>query len=224
MMEWIIFAKELVVRMSSKHTWYVIITSVLLYVYIDIKRDIKSVKRRHYSFELANNHSNYINLRLNVIRKQIGATQLSISGFHNGIVTFERLHIQHMSRIFEAKASDVMSKDDITDKYPTIKFQAQINRMIADNYIYIKDVENCEDLTIQMVMKQYHVKSVIYMPIRFKNELGKRVVGGFACVEYDKKTNFDEKYLSAVQGQMKEVEFMIDNAISKSPKVAKKEL
>ena len=40
MMEWIIFAKELVVRMSSKHTWYVIITSVLLYVYIDIKRDI----------------------------------------------------------------------------------------------------------------------------------------------------------------------------------------
>ena len=223
-MEYYIIAKSFISRMNSKHAWYTVITLLLLYVYIDIKREIKSVKKLNYSFELANTHSNYINLRLNVIRKQIGASQLSISGFHNGVITFERLHIQHMSRIFEAKADSVLSKDDITDKYPTIKFQSQINRMIAEDYVYVKDVNECDDLTIQMVMRQYNVKSIIYMPIRFRNEFGKRVVGGFACIEYKNKTNFSEKYLSAVQGQMKEVEFMIDNAISESPKVAKKEL
>ena len=83
--------KEFVSELLIESSLYIILSAIYL----------SSLKRKNL-VERTIEQSNIINQELEKIRQNVKADYISISMFHNGVVTFSNIHLLKASRLFEA--------------------------------------------------------------------------------------------------------------------------
>lgn len=149
--------------------------------------------------------SNDINLVLEEMRVRQNADYVSISMFHNGDVTFSRIHLLKMTRLFEAYGSNQVARINInqsTGGHPLLPYYSSVLEMSNKGYIYIKEGKKSNNITLKNILLYFNIESALYIPIYDNsNELI-----GFIVFEWDKKTNFNNQQINSIRNEYKYIQ------------------
>ncbi len=162
----------------------------------EVKKDLvlKTIKK-----------TNEINLVLEEMRSRQKADYVSISMFHNGEVTFSRIHLLKMTRLFEAYGSNKVARININQTmtaHPLLPYYNSILDISNKGYVYVKDANKSNDETLKNILLYFNVDSALYIPIYdFENDLI-----GFICFEWDKKTNFNQQKINSIRNEYKYIQ------------------
>lgn len=176
---------------------------ILLIIYFMFSKKDNMKERKPNIVETTINHTNEINKSLEEIRKRQKADYVSISLFHNGTVTFNRVHLLKMSRLYEAYSKSLVSRISVntTTEYPLLPYYSNMMQLITDSYIYVPDSNEEEDLTLKQLLKSFGVESCLYLPVYN----GKELIG-FMVLEWLDKTNFDRERINAIRNEYKYIQ------------------
>lgn len=154
--------------------------------------------------------SNEINLVLEEMRTRQKADYVSISMFHNGDVTFSRIHLLKMSRLFEAYGSNKVARININQTmtgHPLLPYYKSILEISNKGYVYVKEAKKSIDETLKNILLYFNVVSALYIPIYdSENDLI-----GFICFEWDKKTNFNDQKINSIRNEYKYIQHFFSN-------------
>jgi hypothetical protein len=178
-----------------------LIIEVVSYIIMVLVVLLKPEKKKHIVLDTINK-SNEINKSLEYIRTRHDADYVSISLFHNGTVTFNRIHLLKMSRLFEAYSNKQVSRISLrtTENYPTLPYYNTILEMVTKGYIYIPDAENYDNKAIKDTLKFYEIRSALYLPL-YTDELI-----GFMVWEWENPTDFTKQEINAIRDEYKQIQ------------------
>lgn len=133
--------------------------------------------------------SNYINKDLEKIRAMVNCQYLSISLFHNGSITFNRIHLLKMSRMYEASANNKVPRMNslISDNINLKPYYQSMLKMVNKGYFYIENSELFDNISLKNLLMSADIGSILYVPIYNNKELI-----GFMCYEWDNPTMFNQ--------------------------------
>jgi len=145
--------------------------------------------------------SNQINRELSISRRACNADYVSISLFHNGTVTFNRIHLLKTTRLFESCGDKVVSRMLLDNKSFSLQpFYSAILEIINSDFIYVADVDVQETSQLKTILEMHDIKSVLYTPVYSKSQ-----IVGFICYEWLEKTELTTEEINKIRNDYKNI-------------------
>ena len=144
-----------------------------------------------------------LNLIRNLYKAENGEKPLAtVFLLHNGITTFNNMHIMRFTMMFGSGDKNEVIKDKmIYVNQPLSPWIDNCRKMIEDGHYYIRNSSRSKDPLEQALYYESKKKSLIYIPLYKKTHLI-----GFLSLGYVSLTSFTEKDLKAMERSAEIVE------------------